>query len=828
MKPTKSTGSTGSRDPQESKDLKDLKESTSPETPETASTVNIEPLTLFQKYLYGILWICFLSFFAYGIWLMKSYDNRKTEIVEFRKNEARTDAQKAALKIDEYLQKELAAGKKLEEISKDQIKEVVLGLNLGQKGYAFLMLHDGTFIVHPKDILVSLKKTVWEVGDQILPKEKMDELKTYTIGVSDPFIEYNNVITQQESWLFIEPIPSVKWGLGAIFIKDEIELDTQELKRILIKIVIILFLSLLFFLYIGFGIHRGNEKQLWFGSIATGIIFTLIISFIWQQAMVSTFYNDAESEQKLNKTHQEHDLDNNNNNKDIRALDKNILKEDVIYMIYSRLELKRFLTKFAENRAQEKKELMEHQKKQLEKLMGTSQQLPTQINIMTEPLESYKTIQKELLKTQIDTELLYNLLNNTIKTEIDTDNITRHSVYSATHELKHIVKDLDKINQELDESLIKIGAQPKPTAHTTSNNSSNNSSNNNIGTPSQLPTDTTTQTPAPLPKTPLALAANKKALAALLATIKKAQQVPIFTGIYIRSLEFSKNETVDVTGVVWQRYFKNFHDGIKREVTFPQAKNVRFFPAYEFDDGVSITIGSYFTIQLSQSFDYSRYPFDSKIVRIQIWATDMSKRVILAPDLQAYKLLSPTALPGIHKNLRVPGWKIERSYFGYIITNYVTNFGLYPSEMGEQVPTEGKVPIMYYSVEINRDMLNTLMLDLFPLILVMLILFIVIFMTGKGQLNMPAVLATLSSMFFTVILAHTRFKTTITTQEIVFFEYFYFILYIFILLVAIVTMPFIIKAQWRIINYKNLLIPQLMYWPLITSIILMLSLSYYY
>ncbi|MFN7556425.1 hypothetical protein, partial [Microcystis sp.] len=63
----------------------------------------------------------------------------------------------------------------------------------------------------------------------------------------------------------------------------------------------------------------------------------------------------------------------------------------------------------------------------------------------------------------------------------------------------------------------------------------------------------------------------------------------------------------------------------------------------------------------------------------------------------------------------------------------------------------------------------------------------------------------------------------IITAGIIYFDYFYFILYIMILLVAINAILFAsnIKLDW--IHYKNNLIPKLLYWPTNLALLLLVT-----
>jgi hypothetical protein len=43
--------------------------------------------------------------------------------------------------------------------------------------------------------------------------------------------------------------------------------------------------------------------------------------------------------------------------------------------------------------------------------------------------------------------------------------------------------------------------------------------------------------------------------------------------------------------------------------------------------------------------------------------------VLLIPDLEGYQLINPSSLPGVEKNLVLPGWNPKKSFFQYRYSN---------------------------------------------------------------------------------------------------------------------------------------------------------------
>jgi hypothetical protein len=84
------------------------------------------------------------------------------------------------------------------------------------------------------------------------------------------------------------------------------------------------------------------------------------------------------------------------------------------------------------------------------------------------------------------------------------------------------------------------------------------------------------------------------------------------------------------------------------------------------------------------------------------------------------------------------------------------------------------------------------------------------------------------AFLFIIIIDQINLRQKIITAGIIYFDYFYFVLYITILLVAINAILFAsnIKLNW--IHYKDHLIPKLFYWPTNLTLLLLVTLLVFY
>jgi hypothetical protein len=127
------------------------------------------------------------------------------------------------------------------------------------------------------------------------------------------------------------------------------------------------------------------------------------------------------------------------------------------------------------------------------------------------------------------------------------------------------------------------------------------------------------------------------------------------TGIYIQHMNYVNPFDVMLSGYIWQSYSKTqttysdgtpISQGVILAETEPNAEVLSIEEAYREDRGDQEIVGWYFRVSVRQDFDYSRYPFDSQTVWLRLWHQDFNRNVVLVPDLDSYKILTPIALPG--------------------------------------------------------------------------------------------------------------------------------------------------------------------------------------
>lgn len=303
----------------------------------------------------------------------------------------------------------------------------------------------------------------------------------------------------------------------------------------------------------------------------------------------------------------------------------------------------------------------------------------------------------------------------------------------------------------------------------------------------------------------------------------------ISTGIHIQSLEFTGSNDLDVTGYVWQKYADGLHDGIIRGFIMPEARELTVKEAYRRKIGKTETIGWYFEATIRQRFDYSRYPFDRPNIWIWLRPADFANNVVLIPDLAAYRFLAPASMPGLQEEVALPGYKFLGAFFDHEYHFRRSNFGMTIRGQMERLPE------LYYNIIVKRNFLTPFVSKMFPLFIMFSILFVVQLMFSQEEekkkafgFNALAVMGVVITFFFSTLLSHNNLRQDLGADRIIFLENFHFIAYTILLLAAIKTLLFMGGRPIRFVQYRNGLIPKLLYWPLCTGLVLLMSFVNFY
>ena len=312
-------------------------------------------------------------------------------------------------------------------------------------------------------------------------------------------------------------------------------------------------------------------------------------------------------------------------------------------------------------------------------------------------------------------------------------------------------------------------------------------------------------------------------------TLIQREEVPLFipTGIYIQSAFLEDASNVGVSGYIWQRYTKGIHDGIQRGFIMPEAKTSTISRAYTIEDGDTELVRWNFNATVHQNFEYSKYPFDSERVVIDLWHKEFTNNVILIPDLTSYKLMSPAAKPGLYEDMQISGWNIGDSSFNYLTESYKTSFGL------RDFAGLTNYPNLYFGFELRKEITGPFVANMLPLLVVTILLFAILFLgtrddRHKGRLGFALdVIAACAGFFLVAILLHIALRRDLAARDVFYLEYFYFVTYAMILYVTVNYVLFT-KTSIRLVHYRDGFVAKVLYWPVSQLALLLFTLMVFY
>ena len=303
---------------------------------------------------------------------------------------------------------------------------------------------------------------------------------------------------------------------------------------------------------------------------------------------------------------------------------------------------------------------------------------------------------------------------------------------------------------------------------------------------------------------------------------RRSFQVP--TGVLVQTLRFDGDHDVVATGMAWQRYPADFPRELSRGFVFPSAEAQETTREFTRQDAGGELVGYRFQATLRQDQrGSSQFPFDQTVLSLPLLPRDADPAVSLVPDLDAYPVLYGAALPGLEPGLAVSGWNLERSYFAFIEPNAGINLG---SGHGTRALPP---PELALQLVLSRKFLGPFLTAVLPVLVVSCLLFtLLLISTGtkvKSEVRAIDIIMASATLLFPVIYAQIALRDRIQSSTLVYLEYFYFLMYALILLVAADAMLFDLASESPLRARINAF-TQLLYWPVMLGSLFIISLIF--
>jgi hypothetical protein len=316
----------------------------------------------------------------------------------------------------------------------------------------------------------------------------------------------------------------------------------------------------------------------------------------------------------------------------------------------------------------------------------------------------------------------------------------------------------------------------------------------------------------------------------MLQQLGQESYITIPTGIYIEEMEFVDSYNLNISGVIWQKYphevLEKYDPGYHMPQISPFAE-AAYSELISTDSTAGHTLFTWkFRNTFRMHFDYSKFPFDVREVSLQM-LYPTADNVMLVPDLDSYKVMEPRLRPAINSNVVLPTARIVLSNFSFTFRNYRTSFGK------EQESGLDEVPVMEFNFLIKRRFINAFVTHVIPILVVALLLFLVLFSSTKKKASMSGIsslggVETSAAFFFVLVLAHIDLRKSVDTPDISYMETFYFLMYLMLGLVTVNIVVFTKSERPTLFDYKDNFWFKLAYWPILLSLIYMVTLFYFY
>ncbi|BDX04908.1 cache domain-containing protein [Planctobacterium marinum] len=305
-------------------------------------------------------------------------------------------------------------------------------------------------------------------------------------------------------------------------------------------------------------------------------------------------------------------------------------------------------------------------------------------------------------------------------------------------------------------------------------------------------------------------------------TLRSHKEPPIFvpTGVALQSMKMDSENNLKLTGYIWQRFMLANNYEIEKGVVFPESSETNIRLVYDEVANGYQTLGWAFETVIPEHFEYETYPFDKQLVWLRIWPKEYLEHVVLLPDLESYDNMNTSNRPGLEQDFSVGGWRVERSFFDIRENSFNSNMGI------ANRANKNQAPELHFNIAISRNFIDPFVSYLFPVIIVLLMLYAVLLTNSKDEnrigligFNALEVLASASALFFVALLAHVELRSHIGANELIYMEYFFIIAYIMILIVSVNSILFSWGFNITMIQYQDNNIPKLLYWPVLGGLL---------
>ncbi len=303
------------------------------------------------------------------------------------------------------------------------------------------------------------------------------------------------------------------------------------------------------------------------------------------------------------------------------------------------------------------------------------------------------------------------------------------------------------------------------------------------------------------------------------------------TGLLVTEM-LADGDLLKVSGVVWQRLPLGPEGAPAPDDALPGWAGVEVANAVEAEqaevyrrlvDG-ELVVGWRFTWSVADQTEDRWYPISERRMTLDLVPATFSEPVLLVPDISGYDLIVPAALPGVARAVELPGWTPHRSSFSFVDRAWPVDFGLGREALISLVPT------LRFETVHRLQLINPLVTYLLPEVILFVLMFALLLVTSADPeraerfgLNAAAAIGTYGTLFFIAVLEHISLRDALAASHMVYFEWFFIVTYVGLLLLTLDALLVAGDAPLRVITYGDNLLARLLFWPLLTGSLLVVT-----